>query len=259
MLKALILSILLHRTAIYAFFVPPSQRSTHKKPTCIVSNKFTKGGKQSLSNNSLYMTNENNQESSISYSDGNSNVLQELDLENTFNRWVFLKKVLDTDEDDDELKDTISIVTYKLIESFVVYPLNQRYQDYESRDDYSVETAFPAIADHLQEDILNNWVEIYQDKGRIPISLDNDNNDSNHIWDYELIMKLDLLLPLEYEDKDAYDGLWDTVNELHGEEMVKINIQEGNLDWDARCIIARFLIYYNFLRDGIIMKPIPFE
>ena len=51
---------------------------------------------------------------------------------------------------------------------------------------------------------------------------------------YELIMKLDLLLPLEYEDKDAFDGLWDTVKELHGEEIVKIHVQEGNLDWDAR-------------------------
>lgn len=257
MMNSVLMSFLFHFTSTTcAYLILPStqQRSTIKNNPKWINRNTLYTEKQSKSFvNSLCMTNESNQDNTSTSDD----ILKELDLDNTFSRWVFLKNVLDTDENDKELKDKISIVTYKLIESFVIYPLSQRYQDFEPTAEFSVEMMFPTIADHLQTDILDRWVLTYKDNGRIPLF--KEDGSSHHVWDYELIMKLDLLLPLEYEDKDAYDGLWDTVKELHGEEMVKIHIQEGDLDWDARCIIARFFVHYNFLRDGIIMKSTPFE
>jgi hypothetical protein len=61
------------------------------------------------------------------------------------------------------------------------------------------------------------------------------------------------LLPQLDEDEDASKGLWDTIIELHGRESVKINERKvpQDIGWKTRCLIARLLIFYDFLTDGL--------
>jgi hypothetical protein len=74
--------------------------------------------------------------------------------------------------------------------------------------------------------------------------------DDNEILFLELIEQL---LPNPETDEDASKGLWDTVIELHGRESVKINERTvpQDIGWKTRCLIARLLIYYDFLTDGL--------
>jgi hypothetical protein len=71
--------------------------------------------------------------------------------------------------------------------------------------------------------------------------------------DILLLELLEQLLPDPDNDEDAAKGLWDTIIELHGRESVKINERQipQNIGWRTRCLIARLLIYYDFLTDGL--------
>lgn len=64
---------------------------------------------------------------------------------------------------------------------------------------------------------------------------------------------MEQLLPQLDEDEDASKGLWDTIIELHGRESVKINERKvpQDIGWKTRCLIARLLIFYDFLTDGL--------
>jgi hypothetical protein len=70
--------------------------------------------------------------------------------------------------------------------------------------------------------------------------------------DLSLLDQLEQLLPNSDDDdhEDAMKGLWDTVIELHGREAVKINERNASRQWRTRCLIARVLIYFDFLTVG---------
>lgn len=69
--------------------------------------------------------------------------------------------------------------------------------------------------------------------------------------DDEVLQKLELLLPDPRENEDAFKGSWDTVLELHGREAVKIQETKKTPEWNAICMVARVLIYFDFLTRGV--------
>eukprot|EP00977_Amphora_coffeiformis_P001819 scaffold353_cov185-Amphora_coffeaeformis.AAC.47 len=70
----------------------------------------------------------------------------------------------------------------------------------------------------------------------------------------DLILKLEDLLPDHVEEEDDNKGNWDTVMELNGRESVKYNQQNLTMEWQARCLAARLLIFYDFLMLGVVDK-----
>ncbi len=69
--------------------------------------------------------------------------------------------------------------------------------------------------------------------------------------DIHFLEQIESLLPHPERDEDASKGLWDTIIELHGRESVKINERHRTIEWQTRCLIARLLIYYDFLTIGL--------
>lgn len=61
--------------------------------------------------------------------------------------------------------------------------------------------------------------------------------------------KLDILLPDEYDEEDAYKSLWDIVKELHGASAVGMDLRDPS--WCERCAVARLLIHHDFLFRGL--------
>jgi hypothetical protein len=69
--------------------------------------------------------------------------------------------------------------------------------------------------------------------------------------DDDVLNRLEKLLPDPRENEDAFKGSWDTVIMLHGREAVKINEQKATREWKALCVVARVLIYFDFLTRGV--------
>jgi hypothetical protein len=57
-------------------------------------------------------------------------------------------------------------------------------------------------------------------------------------------------LPDPYDEKDAFDSLWDTVAEIHGRDAVKIDLRVEPR-WPYICCLSRILLQYDFLTRGI--------
>ena len=97
------------------------------------------------------------------------------------------------------------------------------------------------IVNDVTSDTLHNLIQILPNTGT---------TDENDVYFLDL---LEQLLPQPEHDEDAAKGLWDTIIELHGRESVKINERTipQNKGWKTRCLIARLLIYYDFLTDGL--------
>jgi hypothetical protein len=69
--------------------------------------------------------------------------------------------------------------------------------------------------------------------------------------DDDLINRLEKLLPDPRENEDAFKGSWDTVVMLYGREAVKMNEEKATREWKALCLVARVLIYFDFLARGV--------
>jgi len=67
-----------------------------------------------------------------------------------------------------------------------------------------------------------------------------------------ILNDLETLLPDEDEDEDAYNGNWDMINQIHGLEITKVENASGCEFWEARCCIARVLLYFDFLSEGVV-------
>jgi hypothetical protein len=63
--------------------------------------------------------------------------------------------------------------------------------------------------------------------------------------------RLESLLPCAGDDEDAFKGLWDIVIEIHGREAVKLDEANRSSTWTCCCTVARLLIHYDFLSDGV--------
>lgn len=179
-----------------------------------------------------------------------SNVRDQLGLFDRFDRWRFLQNLLD----EDTTADDTTLVLFAMLDGFVKSPFRPSYKR------GSDETASPSLTNEIREIIetvlQDSSARVIQDllEGRsdnvsddVAISVEPSATDRMS----SILAELEKLLPDPIDDEDAFKGLWDTVIELNGRESVKINEGNGTRQWKTRCLIARVLLYYDFLSEGV--------
>jgi hypothetical protein len=157
--------------------------------------------------------------------DGRQNRL-ELELHDRFGRWRWLQSLLDEDTDADETNK----ILFMVLQSF----RNKRADDEDSPE---MTPSRRKKIDCVLEEAHDNTIKA--------LLLDASRPDTR------VLDQLEELLPDADEDEDAAKGLWDTVIAIHGAEAVKQNEMSGQASWHARCLVARILIFYDFLFKGV--------
>jgi hypothetical protein len=170
-----------------------------------------------------------------------SEVRDQLGLHDRFDRWRFLQNLLDEDINADDT----TLVLVAMLDGFLKSPSRPSYKQ------GSDETASPALTNRLRELIE----EVLQESSARALHDLLECTNSGGVGTVEpqtgILDQLEKLLPDPVEDEDAFKGLWDTVIELNGRESVKINERNGTHQWKTRCLIARVLLYYDFLSVGV--------
>jgi hypothetical protein len=72
--------------------------------------------------------------------------------------------------------------------------------------------------------------------------------------DAEMLLELDQLLPDPCEEEEAHQSILDGIAELHGRESVKVDEKTGDPERKAPVLVARVLLFYDFLQKGILIK-----
>jgi hypothetical protein len=163
-------------------------------------------------------------------------------LYDRFDRWRYLQYLL---EEDTESDDTNAII----------YACLAGYLKQAKLTKFGEEEGSPVLTKDRQAKIE---YLLSESKDRMVLALTDESSlqegelASENVIDLSLLLDL---LPDPSEDEDAFKGLWDSVIELHGRESVKLNEQAAEPQWYARCLIARLLIYYDFLSDGLRDAP----
>jgi hypothetical protein len=70
--------------------------------------------------------------------------------------------------------------------------------------------------------------------------------DMSSLW-----TELESILPNPDDDADEDKSTWDTIMELYGREAIKLEFQNGGMDWKLRACVVRVLIFYDFLTSGM--------
>eukprot|EP00586_Coscinodiscus_wailesii_P014499 CAMPEP_0172520246 /NCGR_PEP_ID=MMETSP1066-20121228/291889_1 /TAXON_ID=671091 /ORGANISM="Coscinodiscus wailesii, Strain CCMP2513" /LENGTH=223 /DNA_ID=CAMNT_0013302971 /DNA_START=205 /DNA_END=877 /DNA_ORIENTATION=- len=188
--------------------------------------------------------------------DDEADVVQRLNLKRQFERWAFLQDLLELDVESnaDDVNEVVSIV----LRSYRHQPLTPAPKTKRER-----ESAAPRISEATRE-VMNRLLtsRSYDGSGSVGATTTTNGGvlrvfegEDCLVTNCDIINDLESLLPSDDEDHDAYMSLWDIVIALHGMENVKMSQKEGNKEWDARCVVARFLIHYDFLTEGIIETP----
>lgn len=141
-------------------------------------------------------------------------------LEDRFSRWRFLQQILDEESEEHQTNLILGQVLRNYLDSSV--------------------TDHTAAPEHTEERVsaVQAVLKKALPDGSIPV-LPN--------CDLTLFDLLESTLPNPNEDEEAYKSNWDTVMEIHGRESVKLNEQEGNASWKTSCLVARVLLFYDFL------------
>lgn len=148
-----------------------------------------------------------------------------LKLGDRFDRWRFLQDLLDDFIEEDDIHQ----VLFSVLEG---YPIDKLHKD---MDDGSLPTATPE-----QKEIVSSLLEEWKSSNAIPA-----------LTNADALCQIEQLIPDPQEDEDGFKATWDTVCELHGREMVKVNEQEGTARWKAVSIVSRVLLHYEFLTEGV--------
>lgn len=167
---------------------------------------------------------------------GTASVSEQLGLHDTFDRWRFLQNLLDEETNS---YDT-TFVLFAMLDRFLNSPL--RFSGKQGLGESTTST--PILTSKLRE-----CMEVVLEEPSaqaIRDLLEGKGGSKTEILD-----QLEKLLPDPREDEDAFNGLWDTVIELNGRESVKINERNGARQWKTRCLVARVLLYYDFLSAGV--------
>jgi len=152
-----------------------------------------------------------------------------LGLHDRFDRWRFLQYLLD--------EETTSHDTNR-----VIYAMLDSYLKVEPDERETVEFTPEKRA----------RLEIFLQESKDETIMALIDLDGTETVNEGILKQLEQFLPDPEEDEDAFKGLWDTVIELHGRESVKIGLQNNMSQWQARCLIARLLIFYDFLSTGLV-------
>jgi hypothetical protein len=155
-----------------------------------------------------------------------------------FERWRFLQGLLDNECPADE----VNRILFLVLDGALKYP-RPKYEETE-------ETGSPEITAGLRARI--DLLLAASIDGRIPIFEGPDCSSGSD----SLLKALNDVLPDPDEDEDASKSLWNTVMELHGREMVKVNEASATPEWKALCSTARVLLHFDFLMLGIVEEPL---
>ncbi|CAB9504634.1 expressed unknown protein [Seminavis robusta] len=153
-----------------------------------------------------------------------SPLIEKWDQSDRFDRWKFLQELLDDLEEDDDTEELLCAVLKE-------YPLDKK------NDGVPIATSEQK---QIVRDLVATAAEEEQDPPKIRV-LTND----------EILRQVEALIPDPQEDEDGFKSAWDAVLEIHGQEMVKVNEEAATARWKALCIVARVLIHYEFLSEGI--------
>lgn len=139
-------------------------------------------------------------------------------LTDRFSRWRFLQQVLDGESDEHQTNLILGRVIRNYVSSSVDAAAPEHTNERLSAVQAVIDTALP--------------------DGSIPV-LPN--------CDFSLLNLLKCTLPDPNNEEDAYKSNWDMVLEIHGRESVKLNEQAGEASWKTSSLIARVLLFYDFL------------
>jgi len=151
--------------------------------------------------------------------------------------------MLDHDVDADDTQ----LVLFALLDSYLKFPDRPAYK----KD--SDETGSPELTAERRQ-VMEAVLRVSSAKDIHELLKEDNNKDEavDVLPSTEILDQLELLLPDQVEDEDAFKGLWDTVIEINGRESVKINERNATLQWKTRCLIARVLLHYDFLTHGLV-------
>jgi hypothetical protein len=170
----------------------------------------------------------------------NDDIDASLGLVDRFDRWRFLQKLLDEEVDPSDLVSVLLAV----LQTFINDPNST--DDAEESSSPVLTKDLRAIIESVLEDSTADAIQrLLSPATEVPTPLDSESP-------AKILAQLEQLLPDPIDEEDASKGLWDTVIELHGRESVKISERNGGTtSWKTCCLIARILLYYDFLTKGL--------
>lgn len=150
-----------------------------------------------------------------------------LGLNDRFSRWRWLQKLLDEETDPSETNK----VLFQVLSVYLKFPS----EDGEASPELTTSrrTNIQYLLQNARGDIIEAVSEFTE------------------LSDSSIYEDLEKILPDPEREEDAFKSLWDIVMELHGRESVKFNEREGREEWRMRCVVARVLLFYDFLSRGI--------
>ena len=196
-------------------------------------------------------------QSSSSLSSSLVSVVDRLNLTENFNRWRFLQNLLDEDVEARDVNE-------------ILFILLDNYRSNDKKNDDPMDSTAPERTTELLElvnQVLQRFVRtsddnddgtdtigssccilpVLVDPNCTPANIDHDNADKH------LLTLMEQLLPDPQENEEAHKGAWDTVLELHGRTAVAMNEKEARPAWKAVFMIARVMIYFEFLSgEGLL-------
>jgi hypothetical protein len=143
-------------------------------------------------------------------------------FEDRFSRWRFLQQLLD--EESDEHRTNLL--------------LGEVLREYLNGPKHSDTT----VPEHTEQRVsaVQAIIDTTLPDGSIP---------ALPKCDSLLFDLLESTLPDPQEEEEAYKSNWDMIMEIHGREAVKVNEQAGEISWKTSCLVARVLLFYDFLTN----------
>jgi hypothetical protein len=146
-------------------------------------------------------------------------------FDNRFKKWRFLQDLLDGDVDDN------------VVGELLLHVLDDYLNNQPGTTNDDTTTGSPELTPDLISKLHASIDALREDAGAA----------LNDYSEAGAVSKLDELLPDPIEDEDAYKSAWDTVMEIHGQDMVRANETNPTLEWRKLCLVARLLIHFDFL------------
>jgi len=146
-------------------------------------------------------------------------------FENRFEKWRFLQDLLDGEIEDRVLGKLLLNVLDDFVDN----------QPAKTRDD--VVSGSPELTPDLISK-LHASIEVLRQDSEAAMT---------DVAEAGAISKLEDLLPDPTEDEDAHKSVWDTILEIHGQDMVRAKETNPTLEWRKLCLVARLLIHFDFL------------
>ena len=164
-----------------------------------------------------------------------TSLLRSLKLDERFDRWKYMQEFLDDfDIEDGEIQQ----VLYAVLDRYARKTMLADNLDSNDNDD---DKGSRRIATPAQKEIVKHLIDDFLDTQSIPA-----------MTDESVLQRVEQLLPDPQEDEDALKGGWDVLMELHGRESVKVNEQAGTARWKSIAIVARVMLHYDFLLEGVL-------